>query len=53
MKTALAGMGIDEAAFKALVEDLVKALDKFAVGEQERHDLLGLLEPMNADIVER
>jgi hemoglobin len=53
MKTAHAGMGIDEAAFNALVEDLVKALDKFAVGEQEKNELLGLLGPMKGDIVEK
>ncbi len=53
MKTTHAGMGIDEPAFNALVEDLVKALDKFAVQEKEKNDLLGLLGPMKADIVEK
>ena len=53
MKTAHAGMGIDEPAFNALVEDLVKALDKFAVPEQEKNELLGLLGPMKGDIVEK
>ncbi len=53
MKTAHAGMGIDEAAFNALVEDLVKALDKFSVPEQEKNELLGLLGPMKGDIVEK
>ena len=53
MKTAHAGMGIDEAAFDALVEDLVKALDKFSVPEQEKNELLGLLGPMKSDIVEK
>ena len=53
MKTAHAGMGIDEPAFNALVEDLVKALDKFAVPEQEKSELLGVLGPMKGDIVEK
>ncbi|MGQ0383549.1 MAG: group I truncated hemoglobin [Gammaproteobacteria bacterium] len=53
MKTTHAGMGIDEAAFNALVEDLVKALDKFAVPQQEKDELLGLLGPMKGDIVEK
>jgi hemoglobin len=53
MKTAHAGMGIDGPAFDALVEDLVKALDKFAVPEQEKNELLAVLGPMRSDIVEK
>jgi hemoglobin len=53
MKTAHAGMGIDGPAFDALVEDLVKALDKFAVPEQEKSELLAVLGPMKGDIVEK
>ncbi len=53
MKTTHTGMGVDDAAFNALVEDLVKALDKFAVPEQEKSELLGILGPMKADIVEK
>ena len=53
MKTAHAGMGIDEPAFNALVEDLVKALDKYSVPEQEKSELLALLGPMKSDIVEK
>lgn len=53
MKTAHAGMGIDDAAFDALVEDLVKALDKFAVPEQEKGELLAVLGPMRSAIVEK
>jgi len=53
MKTAHAGMGIDEAAFNALVEDLVKALDKFSVGETEKNELLAILGPMKGAIVEK
>jgi hemoglobin len=53
MKTAHAGMGIDGPAFDALVEDLVKALDKFAVPVQEKDELLAVLGPMKGDIVEK
>lgn len=53
MKTAHAGMGIDEPAFNALVEDLVKALDKFAVPEKEKGELLAVLGSMKGDIVEK
>ena len=53
MKTAHAGMGVTEAAFGALVEDLIAALDKFKVPEAEKKELLGLLGPMKGDIVEK
>jgi hemoglobin len=53
MKTAHAGMGIADADFNALVEDLVGALDKFKVGEKEKGELLGALGPMKKDIVEK
>lgn len=43
MKTAHKGMGITDADFNALVEDLVKALDKFHVGATEQHDSLRAL----------
>lgn len=51
MKTAHAGMGVKEADFNALVEDLVKALDEFKVPEKEKGELLGALGGMKADIV--
>jgi hemoglobin len=53
MKTAHKGMGIDEAAFNALVEDLVAALNKFKVGETEKNQLLGALGSMKSQIVEK
>ena len=53
MKTAHAGMGITDADFNALVEDLVGALDKFKVGEKEKNELLGALGPMKKDVVEK
>lgn len=51
MKTAHAGMKITDAEFGALVEDLVKTLDKFKVPAQEKNELLGILGPMKKDIV--
>ncbi len=51
MKEAHKGMGVTDAAFGALVEDLVKALDKFKVPAKEKGELLGALGPMKADIV--
>jgi hemoglobin len=51
MKTAHQGMGITDADFNALVEDLTGALDKFKVGKKEQSDLLALLGPMKKDIV--
>lgn len=53
MKTAHKGMGITEADFKALVEDLVRALDKFNIGEREKNELLGAFASMYGDIVEK
>jgi hemoglobin len=52
MKTAHAGMGVKEADFNALVEDLVKALDEFKVPQKEKDDLLGALATMKGDIVQ-
>jgi hemoglobin len=51
MKTAHAGMGVKEADFNALVEDLVKSLDKFKVPVPEKSELLGTLGGMKRDIV--
>jgi hemoglobin len=53
MKTAHRGMGITTADFNALVEDLVGALDKFKVGKAEKDQLLGVLGPMQVQIVEK
>jgi len=51
MKESHTGMNVKEEHFNALVEDLVKSLDKFKVGEKEKNDLLGALGPMKPDIV--
>ena len=52
MKKAHKNMKVTEGEFNALVEDLVKALDKFNVPEAEKTELLGALSPLKADIVE-
>ncbi len=52
MVTMHKGMGITNADFNALVEDLVAALDTFKVPQAEQKELLGLLGPMKPDIVE-
>jgi hemoglobin len=52
MKNAHAGMGVQGEHFDALVEDLVKSLDKFKVAEADKATLLSVLGPMKKDIVE-
>jgi hemoglobin len=51
MKTAHQGMGLSNADFDALVEDLVKALDSAGVPQAEKDELLAVLGPMRTDIV--
>jgi hemoglobin len=51
MHDAHKGMKITEDEFNALVGDLVKALDKVKVGDQEKKELLGALGGMKSDIV--
>jgi len=51
MKTAHQNMGLTNADFDALVEDLVKALDAAGVQQKEKDDLLAILGPMRTDIV--
>lgn len=53
MKTAHTGRNISDVQFNALVEDLVKTLDKFNVPAREKNELLGILGPMKVDIVNR
>jgi hemoglobin len=52
MRKAHRNMKVTAGEFDALVEDLVKALDKFNVPEAEKKELLGALAPMKSDIVE-
>jgi hemoglobin len=52
MKETHDGMGVTAGEFDALVEDLVATLDQFSVPKAEQDELLGLLGPMRAEIVE-
>lgn len=51
MKSAHQGMGITDADFNALVEDLVKSLNKFSVPAKEQGELLGVLGGLKPQIV--
>jgi hemoglobin len=53
MKTAHAGMGIRNKDFDALVQDLVKSLNKFKVPAAEQKEIASVLLPMRKDIVTR
>jgi hemoglobin len=51
MLDAHRGMNVTDAEFTALVEDLVKSLDKFKVPSQEKTELLTALGGMKGQIV--
>ena len=53
MKSVHAGMRITDAEFNALVEDLVKSLDKFKVPAAEKNELLTALGGMKGQVVGR
>lgn len=50
MKTAHAGMGVDRAAFNALVEDLQLAMDARGIPFRAQNQLLARLAPMHREI---
>jgi hemoglobin len=52
MKDAHADMKVTSGEFDALVQDLVASLNHFKVGKKEQDELLGMLGPLKADIVE-
>ena len=52
MKKSHTNMGVTNGEFDAFMEDLVAVLDDFKVGKAEQDELLSLLLPMRADIVE-
>jgi hemoglobin len=52
MKQVHANMGVTSGGFDAFMDDLVATLDGFNVGKAEQGELLNLLRPMRADIVE-
>lgn len=51
MKVVHKSMGITDANFAAVVEDLQKSLNKFKVASQDQTELLNILGTMKADIV--
>lgn len=53
MKEAHTGMGINDAEFGALVEDLQKSLTKFNVAKADQDELIKALATMHDDIVEK
>lgn len=53
MKTAHVGLGISNADFDAVAEDLVASLDKFNVAARDKDELLAILGRMRVDIVEK
>ena len=53
MRETHRGLGIRNRDFDALVQDLVRSLNKFGVRPREQRELLGLLGPMRRDIVQR
>ena len=52
MKQSHTNMGVTNGEFDAFMEDLVAVLDDFKVGKADQEELLNLLRPMRADIVE-
>ena len=52
MREAHQGMGVTTGEFNALVEDLTATLNGFAVPNAEQDELLGILGPLKAEIVE-
>jgi hemoglobin len=52
MKQSHTNMGVTNGEFDAFMEDLAAVLDDFKVGKAEQDQLLSLLRPMRADIVE-
>jgi hemoglobin len=52
MKQSHTNMGVTNGEFDAFMDDLAAVLDDFKVGKAEQDELLSLLRPMRADIVE-
>ncbi|HEY2516640.1 MAG TPA: group 1 truncated hemoglobin [Polyangiaceae bacterium] len=53
MHDAHQGMGINDAQFDAVVEDLKLALDEKGVAEQDKSELFAAIAPMRSEIVEK
>ena len=52
LKSVHSGMGVTKEAFNSVVEDLTATLDELKVPTAEKNELLGLLAPLQAQIVE-
>ncbi len=52
MKETHTNMGVTSGEFDAFMEDLVTTLDDFNVPKADQNELLGLLAPMQSEIVE-
>ena len=52
MRQSHTNMGVTGGEFDAFMDDLVATLDGFNVGKAEQDELLNMLRPMRADIVE-
>lgn len=53
MKSAHEGLGVTEAHYAAMIENLQKTLDKFGVPQKEQGELINLLGTAKDDIVEQ
>lgn len=53
MKTVHKGMGIDGADWQALIGHMVGVMDSFKVPDGEQKELLGLLNSLKRDILEK
>jgi hemoglobin len=53
MKTAHAGLGINEAEWETSVKHLAATLDKFKVPQKEKDELIALAATLKGDIVEK
>ena len=53
MKTVHKGMGIDGADWQALIGHMVGVMDSFKVPDGEQKEVLGLLNSLKRDIVEK
>jgi len=51
MKDTRKGVGVTDAAVRAVVRDLEQSLNKFKVPAREQGERLAILGPMKADIV--
>jgi hemoglobin len=51
MRTTHAGMNISEQEFLAVIDDIVAAMDKNAVGQQEKNEVIAILYSLKGDVI--